>query len=139
MCLLRVRMQDPPPPPLLAPAAALLRRLAPYGLQVPDAWLQPRIVLLDVGARPSEPGRILRPLPYRAFCCLAAVLGRVWRNNPLGGAHGMKVYSPWPDHGIFRVLTYGLNLKVKPKRGMATHLSQEEYKFKSVQQESGAC
>ncbi len=44
-------MQDPPPPPLLAPAAALLQRLAPYGLTVPDAWLQPRIVLLDVGAR----------------------------------------------------------------------------------------
>ena len=55
---MRIRMQDPPPPPLLAPAAALLRRLAPYGLQVPDAWLQPRIVLLDVGARPSEQGRI---------------------------------------------------------------------------------
>ncbi|KAK9836261.1 hypothetical protein WJX81_000321 [Elliptochloris bilobata] len=40
---------DPPPPPLLAPAAALLQRLAPYGLTVPEAWLQPRIVLLDVG------------------------------------------------------------------------------------------
>ena len=45
--------QDPPPPPLLAPAAALLQRLAPYGLTVPQAWLQPRIVLLDVGARPA--------------------------------------------------------------------------------------
>ena len=50
--------QDPPPPPLLAPAAALLQRLAPYGLTVPQTWLQPRIVLLDVGAHPA----LLQPI-----------------------------------------------------------------------------
>lgn len=57
-CNDNVSPQDPPPPPLLAPAAALLQRLAPYGLTVPQAWLQPRIVLLDVGARTAP-----------ALCC----------------------------------------------------------------------
>ena len=55
VCNDSVSAQDPPPPPLLAPAAALLQRLAPYGLTVPQAWLQPRIVLLDVGAGTALP------------------------------------------------------------------------------------
>ncbi|KAK9808945.1 hypothetical protein WJX72_006758 [[Myrmecia] bisecta] len=40
---------DPPPGPLLSSLAHLLKGLAPYGVQVPKKWLQPRIVLLDVG------------------------------------------------------------------------------------------
>lgn len=61
--------QDPPPPPLLAPAAALLQRLAPYGLTVPQAWLQPRIVLLDVGARtnPCPPLLKVRVPPFMSL------------------------------------------------------------------------
>ena len=73
--------QDPPPPPLLAPAAALLQRLAPYGLTVPQAWLQPRIVLLDVGARTSS-----RPTSFRELGvqCAAAAPGAVRAHRAAG-------------------------------------------------------
>ena len=45
----------------------------PYGLTVPQAWLQPRIVLLDVGARPA-----LNPDPHVGLAPYGLTVPQAW-------------------------------------------------------------
>ena len=64
---------DPPPAPVLAAMSFALKRMHALGIRMPDplAWMQPRIVLLDVGKVPSW--HLADPSLCYSLVCLRAL------------------------------------------------------------------